>query len=234
MSDSQDASDPPNESAMRRFRAWIVLGVLYAFFFFWYTPLGGPLTEEEIAHYEKVLQELAPDDDESARRQSTFTRWKAFMRSDTGDDFAMFNAIHVRDKPEPVEGVEPGASSREIMNLYSKPFFERAVWNAAHPVMMGTAASEALDIWGIEDAEHWDMGLLVRYRSRRDIMNQVVALSELAASGNEIHRYKIAALEKTIAFPLDPWFQLGDPRLVLALVFAVIGLGLDVRRLSRA
>ena len=40
---------------------------------------------------------------------------------------------------------------------------------------------------------------------------------------DRIHEYKIAALEKTIAFPLDPWLQLGDPRLVLALVFAVVG-----------
>ena len=31
------------------------------------------------------------------------------------------------------------------------------------------------------------------------------------------------AVEKTIAFPLDPWFQLGDPRLVLALLFLVVG-----------
>ncbi len=97
--------------------------------------------------------------------------------------------------------------------------------------MMGTAAAEALDIWGIDDAERWDQGALVRYRSRRDLMNQVVAL---VASGDDIHRFKVAALEKTIAYPLDPWFHFGDPRLLLALVFVAIGLAFDVRRLSRA
>ena len=92
----------------------------------------------------------------------------------------------------------------------------------------------ASGLWGIDGAERWDQGLLVRYRSRRDVMDQVVAIAESSRAGDNIHRYKIAALEKTIAFPLDPWFHLGDPRLVLALLFLVIGLGLDVRRLSRA
>ena len=41
------------------------------------------------------------------------------------------------------------------------------------------------------------------------------------------YAFKIAAIEKTIAYPLDPWFHLGDPRLVFALVFAVIGLSVQ-------
>jgi hypothetical protein len=36
-------------------------------------------------------------------------------------------------------------------------------------------------------------------------------------------------MEKTIAFPLDPWFQLGDPRLVLALILGIIGFALSWR-----
>jgi uncharacterized membrane protein YhaH (DUF805 family) len=41
-------------------------------------------------------------------------------------------------------------------------------------------------------------------------------------------------MEKTIAYPLDPWFYLGDPRLVFGLAFLVIGLALEVRRLRRS
>jgi hypothetical protein len=33
-------------------------------------------------------------------------------------------------------------------------------------------------------------------------------------------------MEKTIAYPLDPWFCLGDSRLVFGLAFPVIGLAL--------
>jgi hypothetical protein len=32
-----------------------------------------------------------------------------------------------------------------------------------------------------------------------------------------------------VAFPIDPWIQLGDPRLVLALLLLVIGLTLNTQ-----
>lgn len=38
------------------------------------------------------------------------------------------------------------------------------------------------------------------------------------------HEFKVAGIAKTIAYPIDPWFQLGDPRLLLALMFLLIGL----------
>lgn len=65
----------------------------------------------------------------------------------------------------------------------------------------------------------------MRYRSRRDLMD---ILSNPAFAGR--HEFKVAAIEKTIAFPLDPWFQLGDPRLVLALLFLVIGFAYQALR----
>ena len=49
-------------------------------------------------------------------------------------------------------------------------------------------------------------------------MDQIVAMVD----GPPIHNLKIAALEKTIAYPLDPWFHLGDPRVILAFVALVL------------
>jgi hypothetical protein len=63
---------------------------------------------------------------------------------------------------------------------------------------------------------------MVRYRSRRDLMEVASSASDDAS----IHDFKIAAIEKTIAFPIDPWFQLGDPRLVLAGLFGIVALAL--------
>ncbi len=218
-----ESSEPARAASPRRFsRVWIVLAVLYAIFFYWYTPTGGPLTDDEIAHYESVLRERRPDGVD-------FDRWSAFMRSDTGNDFVMINALDLAETPGPAEGVAPGETSSEVMDRYVKPFFAIAVGNAAHPVLLGTAAAPALDIWGIDGADRWDQGGLVRYRSRRDIMKQIEAI---ASSGLDIHQYKIAALEKTVAYPLDPWFQLGDPRLVFGLVFLVLALGREVSRRS--
>ncbi len=205
-------------------RSWAVLGIVYAVFFYWYSSFGGPLSDEEIEHYSQVLAS-APDMNDDRER------WISFMKSDTGDDFAMWNAVDLFDTPKLVEGVEPGDTSEEVVNRYSEPFFAKALRRAAHPVMGGTAANTALDIWGIEGGEDWDMGLLVRYRSRRDIMEMI---EEMSTSGSEIHSFKVAALKKTIAFPLDPWQQAGDPRFLLAMVFTLLGLTAQLRHNARA
>ena len=38
------------------------------------------------------------------------------------------------------------------------------------------------------------------------------------------HKFKVAALEKTIAYPVKLDFYLGDPRIVLAFILLIIGL----------
>jgi len=198
---------------------WLGLAVLYGAFTGWYTSCAGPLEPEEVDTYIKRLAEKGANGERLAL-------WRRFLETDSGDDFAMWNAIDLRHAPLSVEGVPPGESAEQMLDRYTEPFLGKALARASHPVMIGSAASDALDLWGIEGAERWTMGGLVRYRSRRDLVE-----IGLAALDSDIHRYKIAAIEKTIAFPLDPWFQLGDPRLMLALVFAIVGL---VRQLRSA
>ncbi len=89
---------------------------------------------------------------------------------------------------------------------------------ACHPVLYGRAATQALDMFGVEGMEDWTVGAGMRYRSRRDMLE---ISSNPAFAGS--HEFKIAAMEKTIAFPIDPWLQAGDPRLILGLILAVIG-----------
>ncbi len=199
-------------------RTWGVLAAVYAAFFAWYTSFGGPLDDEEVRHYLAVLSEGGMEPDRLAL-------FETFLESDTGDDFAMLNAIEMRAEPLPVEGVPPGESSSEMLGRYTRPFLGRALLSAAHPIFFGSAATGAVDLWGIEGAEQWTNGGVVRYRSRRDLMEQITAIGP---SG--IHEYKIAAMSKTIAFPVDPWFHLGDPRLLLALVLFICGLLLQLRR----
>lgn len=203
-------------------RVSLALLLLYVAFFCWYTSFGGPLSEEEIAHYRGVIEQVAEAQDDPGR----IAVWAHFMETDTGDDFVMFNAIDMRDTPLQIPGVEPGETSDEVVAKYTAPFLGRAFLSAAHPVLIGWAAAPPIDMWGIEGAEHWDQGGLVRYRSRRDLLEQVATIRE--DGGDGIHAFKIAAIEKTIAYPLDPWFHMGDPRIVLALIFAVIGLSVQV------
>jgi hypothetical protein len=89
-------------------------------------------------------------------------------------------------------------------------------------VLFGAAAAEALDVWGIDNARAWTQAGLMRYRSRRDLMD---IATNPAFQGP--HEFKIAAMAKTIAFPVDPWMQAGDPRLILALVLLILALLAD-------
>jgi len=152
--------------------------------------------------------------------------WIQFMEGDTGDDWAMWNAVLLADRPEPIRGVGADETSEQVVRRYAEPFFVKSLQRASHPVLMGDAAAPALDIWGIEGGDTWDSGILVRYRSRRDIME---IMEEMVTSEDSIHSFKIAAMQKTIAFPLDPWFHPGDPRLLLGMLFVVLGLLLQLR-----
>lgn len=202
-------------------RIWIGAALLYAAFFCWYTSFGGPLSEQEIAHYVERLSTRAEPE--------RLAIWLEFMRSDTGDDFAMLNSIDYRDEPLPIEGVQPGEGSAQVMSRYTMPFMARAIRSAAHPIFGGWAAGPTMDVWGIDGAERWDFGGIVRYRSRRDLMELVMSLLD-----SDIHAFKQAAIEKTIAFPIDPFFYAGDPRLLLALLLAIAALSLQLRGARRA
>jgi len=205
----------PRSTTVRAFQG--VLAVLYLAFFSWYTSCGGPLSSEEIDGYVAAMKERGRSPEEIALITD-------FLESDTGDDFAMVNVIEMREPPTPIDGVEPGASAGEVLDRYMEYMWPALLLRACHPVVFGRAAAPALDVWGIEGAERWSQAGLMRYRSRRDMME---IASNPAFSGT--HEFKIAAMAKTVAFPIDPWGQLGDPRLVLGLVVAVLVLAVGRR-----
>ena len=201
----------------KRSWVWLIIGMIYAAFFGWYTSFGGPLTNEEIDHY---LSQLSANNPEATPQQLASLR--RFMEQDTGDDFVMLNVIDMYDQPLQVAGVEPGESSDDVMAKYMAYMYPALFSRACHPVMVGDAAHQALDLMNAPGMESWTRGALMRYRSRRDMLD-ISTNPEFHGS----HDFKIAAMAKTIAFPLDPWFSLGDPRLILALVLGLIGMGLS-------
>ena len=93
---------------------------------------------------------------------------------------------------------------------------------------MGSAVYPAMDLVGIEGAESWDQAALFRYRSRRAFLEIV---TNPAFSGK--HHFKTAALDKTIAYPIETSLYLGDPRLLLGLILLAFTALVDGWRLSR-
>jgi hypothetical protein len=202
---------------------WLILAALYAAFFSWYTSFGGPLSEEEVAHYMDRFESREP-----ALPPEGLARMREFLEEDTGDDFVMVNVIHMYDTPLQIEGVEPGQSSADVLAKYMEYMFPALLSRACHPVLYGTAANSAMDLMNADGMEQWTTGAGMRYRSRRDLL-EIATNPAFAGS----HEFKVAAMQKTIAFPIDPWMQLGDPRLVLALLLSAIGFALSWRNAAR-
>jgi hypothetical protein len=195
---------------------WGIPLIAYVVFFAWYTNLAGPLTADEITRYLQYFEtaELAPERIAMLRR---------FMEEDTGDDFYMVNALDLRAEPERVGEVQPGESSEEVMGRYMAHMYPELLRRACHPAIYGLAVAPALDLAGIEGAEEWTAAAMFRYRSRRDMLD-IATNPDFRAN----HIYKLAALDKTIAYPIEPMINLGEPRFVVALILLVMAFGLQL------
>ena len=192
-------------SAIRsgRFWLWHAPRLLWLAFCFWYTNTAAPFTPDEIEDLEmRLAQGGAPAE--------SVERIKRFMAEDEGDQFLMVNLLHMASTPD----------ADESMGRYMAHMLPAMLKRASHPMFSGAVVADAMDLAGIEGAEAWSSVGVVRYRSRRDLM----AIATDPAFGGE-HDFKLAALAKTIAVPVEPGIYLSDLRVLLLLVLlAVVGL----------
>ena len=210
-------------------RNWFILIFIYCTFFVWYTDLGGKLDSDEIATYLVKMQDnreavgfSSPAEKERAREQAAII--EEFMREDSGRQFFVVNNIDMSENPQDVEGAQPGEDADQLMGRYMEHMYAELFKRASHPVFLGNAVSSAIDIVGIENAESWDSAALMRYKSRRAFM-EIVSNPKMLGK----HEFKIAALNKTIAYPVETVVYLSDPRLLLGLILIIIGLIIQLR-----
>ena len=114
------------------------------------------------------------------------------------------------------------------MGRYMEHMYPALFQRASHPIYFGQAVFSSMDIVGIENAEVWDQAALMRYRSRRDMLDIV---TNPAFFGK--HEFKTAALTKTIAYPLENSVYFSDPRFLLALIFISFCTVIDLLFFSR-
>ncbi len=201
---------------------WLVLSAIYASFVFWYTNTGGPLSDEEIQTF---LESFRENNSGTFSGEADIAIIEHFMRSDTGNQFIMVNVLDLNESPTPIDGK---STPEERLGHYMEYMYPALFSRASHPIFAGSAIAPSMDLVGIEGAENWDQGALMRYRSRRDI-------SEIASNPlfNERHDHKLAALTKTIAYPVEVQISLADPRFHLALILLIIGLVLEKPLIQR-
>ena len=202
-----------------RRKLWLGSFLLYALFFSWYTDFGGPLNEAEIQAYIAKTDNLDLGGHPSARKALL-----EFLRNDTGGQFLMLNAVDLAKDPPPIEGAPPDADGQTLIDLYMEHMIPALLSRASHPVVVGKSVANSLDLLGIEGAEAWSDGAIMRYRSRRTLID-IIGNPEFYAR----HDFKLAGLEKTIAYPIEPRIYSGDLRLLLGLVMLAITALLDAR-----
>ena len=205
-------------------KTWLILGAVYIGFFFWYTDMGGKLSQEEIQifikkHEQNIINDgVSPDSEEFQLRIDLL---KKFMEEDNGKQFIMVNNIEMNKNPGDVVGANPGESADQLMSRYMEYMWPNLLKRASHPIFMSNAVYQSMDLVGIEGAETWDQAALMRYKSRRTMM-------EIVTNPNMMNRhdFKIAALQKTIAYPVEPFGFYSDMRLIFGMLIAIVGLSI--------
>ena len=189
----------------KRLLLWALPALAYIVLALWYTNLGGALSDDEIEAFAAQFEAGGGEPEQAAQLRQ-------FMEQDTGNQFLMVNVVDLNEVPSAIPGAAPVPTTAAAMEHYMAYMYPALLSRASHPVIAGAAVFDAMDLAGIEGAEHWEQAALMRYRSRRDLM-EIATNPEMRVR----HPYKLAAIEKTIAFPIEPTLYLGDPRLLLAL-----------------
>ena len=192
----------------------ISVGALVAYLTFrlWYDGLRKPLTAKEIEEYARLLEQRAEVD------AVDLAVMRKFLEEDDGKDLIMVNLLQFNPSPMKHPDTGQDAQADAVLQEYFRPFMGQVLRRAGHPVITGRAVGGYLDAWNTPPDPGWHAAGLIRYRSRRD----VIELSLANAEFQELHKYKVAALKQTISFPTHTIMSLyASPRVTVAMALAL-------------
>lgn len=198
---------------------WVVALLAYLAFRLWYDGLRKPLTAEEVENYMRLLEQREDFD------VPALAVIRKFLEKDDGKEFIMMNLLQFNSSPIKHPDTGQDARADSVLQKYFRPFMGQVLRRAGHPVITGRAVGGYLEAWNTPSDPGWHAAGLIRYRSRRDF----VELSFANSVFHDIHKYKIAALKQTFAFPAQAQINLyvsprGTVAMALALAAAVLQL----------
>ena len=95
------------QTSMKNFH-WYFFILFYSIFFIWYSNLSGPLNDEEIDSFMKVISERSGNDEQNIQRL------RKFMEEDDGKDFFMVNFLDYNESPETM----PATGNCQLLALF--------------------------------------------------------------------------------------------------------------------
>jgi len=181
---------------------WIVVAVLYAVFWLWYSGTKGKLSQTEVESYMQQFESKGVNTDNLANLRH-------FLEKDDGREWFMINLLELKS---------PKRESSKLLQRYTKTFMAGMFRRAGHPFFVAIAAAKNIENLNCDDADNWSSTGIVRYRSRRDCAETL-----LDTFGSDHHADKLASLTKTLAFPATANVLMGSPRVLVAMSAALIG-----------
>ena len=181
---------------------WIVMAVLYAVFWLWYSGTKGKLSQTEVESYMQQFESRGVNTDNLANLRH-------FLEKDDGREWFMINLLELKS---------PKRESSKLLQRYTKTFMAGMLRRAGHPFFVAIAAAKNIENLNCDDADNWSSTGIVRYRSRRDCAETL-----LDTFGSDHHADKLASLTKTLAFPATANLLMGSPRVLVAMSAALIG-----------
>lgn len=214
----------PISSRYRRMRRIIlaITALAYLAFLLFYgfprTPLSEADIEAGLAKASAAMKAHGRAEDPLLRQELV-----TLLRGDDGDEFINVNLIRYRKRAMYPPGSPYDDDPRAADARYNAMVIPELLIRGGMPIFMGSTQGRFIHPEGADD---WDTTALVRYRSRRDMLEMAVALAE---KNGDIHKW--AAIEKTHVFPAKTTFALYVPRLLVAVVlFGIAALILRVLR----
>ena len=172
---------------------WGVALLVYVPFLAWYRNWRGRLTPEEVDRYIALARER---NDEGV---NDFGIVRKFLEEDDGREFVMVNLVKIASGEVPDPETGKPMSGAKLAQRYTTPFMRALFMRGGHPALAARKVGGYVDAWNTAPDPGWTMVGVMRYRSRRDMMELVVD-PRFAA----IHAFKIAAMPETFSFPTRP------------------------------
>lgn len=195
-----------------------VLLLAYAAFVAWYGGRGDPLTPAETDALFATIAERAsrePNPDGHLR-----DHLRTLVASDDGNEFFMVNLIRYRAQAQYPPGYDFPGNALDADLRYGRAIMPFLLRRGGVPVFVGEVQGRFLAEAGDAD---WQRVVVVRYRSRRDLLEMVAALA-----GRDVAVHKWASIERTQVFPVKPLFSFVAVRGFVATLLIALGLMVHV------
>ncbi|MEM7439694.1 MAG: hypothetical protein AAF393_08850 [Pseudomonadota bacterium] len=191
------------------------LALLLAFYA-WHTPLRGPLSEAEVDDF------LAKQAEIGGNQWADSEAFEAFLRNDDGRPFVMINLMEFRDAADYPSGyVSESKDGASADAAYGRAVLPLLLRRGSYPISQAVRQHTIINSVG-PTAGQFDTLAIVRYRSRRDLIDMITSDAFLAA---EV--YKWASLENTLVAPASRALSVQAigyvPLLILVVMAGVIG-----------